>query len=54
VRQVRLGESAQVFSVVTRGADGKLVNQCVQGESAAKSAIEQPAATNEEHSHENH
>jgi hypothetical protein len=54
VRQVRLGEKAQVFTVVTRGADGKLANQCVQGDSAAKTALEQPAATNEEHSHENH
>jgi hypothetical protein len=54
VRQVRLGEKSQVFTVASRGADGKLVNQCVQGASAVQSALSQPAATNEEHHHEAH
>jgi hypothetical protein len=55
VRQVRLGERAMVYSVVTRGADGKLVEQCVQGEHAAHEAIKPgaPAAKhNGEHSHD--
>jgi hypothetical protein len=52
VRQVYMGDKSQVYTVVTRDADGKLVNHCVQGESAAKAAVEQPAATTEEHGHE--
>jgi hypothetical protein len=55
VRQVRLGERAMVYSVVTRGADGKLVEQCVQGEHAAQQAVKAGAAAashSEEHSHE--
>jgi hypothetical protein len=51
VRQVRLGAKGQVYEVVTRDADGKLVQQCVQGESAASAALQQPAAT-KEHRHE--
>jgi hypothetical protein len=54
-RQLHLGDRAMVYSVVTRAADGKLVEQCVQGESAAQRALAQPATPNqhnEEHSHE--
>jgi hypothetical protein len=39
---VRVGERAQVFSVVTRGPDGKLAEQCVEGEQAAAKALAQP------------
>jgi hypothetical protein len=55
VRQVRLGENAMVYSVVTRDANGKLVAQCVHGEQAANDAVKSgaPAASNhEEHSHD--
>jgi hypothetical protein len=55
VRQLRLGENAMVYSVVTRDADGKSVNQCVHGEHATAKALSQPAAGakhNEEHNHE--
>jgi hypothetical protein len=48
-RQVRLGEKSQVYTIATRRADGKLVNQCVQGESAARAAVEKSAVTAEEH-----
>ena len=53
-RQVDLGESRMVYSVVTRGADGKLSGQCVHGESAALKAVAAPipAKHNEEHRHE--
>ena len=54
-RQVHLGERGMVYSVVTRGADGKLHGQCVHGESAAvkAAAASVPAAKhNEEHRHE--
>jgi hypothetical protein len=47
-RQVRLGERSQVYTIATRNADGQLVNQCVQGESAARAAVEKSAATVEE------
>ncbi|PWF40999.1 post-PEP-CTERM-1 domain-containing protein [Massilia glaciei] len=36
--QMRLGESAMVYSVVTRGADGKLVVDCLTGREAAEAA----------------
>jgi hypothetical protein len=52
VRQVYMGESSQVYTVVARDANGKLVKRCVQGESAAKAALDQPAAITEEHDHE--
>jgi hypothetical protein len=42
-RQVRLGERGLVYSVVTRGADGKLHDQCVQGAAAADQAVHAPA-----------
>jgi hypothetical protein len=52
-RQVRLGERGLVYSVVTRGADGKLDEQCVQGEKAADKAVHAPAsAQQKEHSHD--
>jgi hypothetical protein len=50
---VRLGEKTLVYDVVTRGADGKLSSHCVQGEDAAKDAMQHPAnAEHKEHRHE--
>jgi hypothetical protein len=52
-RGVRLGEKSLVFDVVTRGEDGKLSSHCVQGEAAAREAMEHPAnAEHKEHNHE--
>jgi hypothetical protein len=51
-RQVHLGERGLVYSVVTRGADGKLHDQCVQGAAAADKAVHAPAQHNEEGRHE--
>lgn len=52
-RGVRLGEKNLVYEVVTRGPDGKLSSQCVQGDAAAEDALHRPAnAEHEEHSHE--
>jgi hypothetical protein len=51
-RQVRLGERGLVYSVVTRGADGKLHDQCVQGAAAADKAVHTPAGHEEEGRHE--
>jgi hypothetical protein len=52
-RGVRLGEKSLVYDVVTRGADGKLSSQCVQGQAAAREAMEHPAnAEHKEHNHE--
>lgn len=42
-RRLRIGERAQVFTVVSRGADGKLAEQCVHGEHAATKALAHPA-----------
>lgn len=55
-RRLRLGERGQVFSVVTRGADGKLAEHCVQGEQAAARVLAQPAPASQtkEPRHENH
>jgi hypothetical protein len=51
--QKHLGERGMVYSVVTRDAEGKLGSQCVNGEAAAKAALERPApATQPEHDHE--
>jgi hypothetical protein len=51
--QKHLGERGMVYSVVTRDANGKLGTQCVNGEDAAKAALEHPApATKQEHDHE--
>ena len=38
-RHVHLGERGLVYSVVKRGADGKLEEQCVHGAAAAEKAI---------------
>jgi hypothetical protein len=52
-RGVRLGESNLVYDVVTRGEDGKLSSQCVQGDAAAQDALQHPAnAEHKEHRHE--
>ena len=52
-RQVRLGERSLVYSVVTRGADGKLAEHCVQGEKAADKAVHARApAQQKEPSHD--
>jgi hypothetical protein len=34
-RGVRLGEKSMVYEVVTRGPDGKLTSECVQGEAGS-------------------
>lgn len=48
-----LGESAMVYSVVSRDTHGKLAMQCVKGEDAANAALERTAgATQQEHDHE--
>lgn len=49
---VRLGEKTLVYDVVTRGEDGKLSSQCVQGEDAAQQALHTDHAQQEEHRHE--
>lgn len=41
-RKVQLGKSALVYSVVTRGADGQLAEQCVNGDAAAHAALSHP------------
>ena len=52
-KQVKLGERSLVYSVVTRDADGKLHDQCVQGAAAADKALHAPAPKhNEEHRHD--
>jgi hypothetical protein len=53
-KQVKLGERSLVYSVVTRDADGKLHDQCVQGAAAADKALHAsaPAKHNEEHRHD--
>jgi hypothetical protein len=60
-RGVRLGDRTMVYDVVTRGADGKLSRQCVEGADAAQNAIahphadahaDTPAATSRENVHE--
>ena len=53
-KQVKLGERSLVYSVVTRDADGKLHDQCVQGAAAADKALHAPASAqrNEEHRHD--
>lgn len=49
---VRLGEKTLVYDVVTRGEDGKLSSQCVQGEDATRHALHTDNAQQEEHRHE--
>lgn len=39
-RSVQLGDRHMVYSVVTRGADGKLEEQCVHGAHAAEHALQ--------------
>lgn len=53
-RSVQLGERHMVYSVVTRGADGKLSDQCVHGVHAAENAVDHPAPASkpEEHRHD--
>jgi hypothetical protein len=52
-RGVRLGEKTLVYDVVTRGEDGKLSEQCVQGEDAARDSVQHPVnAEQKEHKHE--
>jgi hypothetical protein len=52
-KQVKLGERSLVYSVVTRDADGKLHDQCVQGAAAADKALHASAPKhNEEHRHD--
>lgn len=51
-RQMHIGERGMVYSVVTRDADGKLAEHCVQGAQAADAALKQEPADVEEHSHE--
>lgn len=42
-RGVRLGDQTMVYDVVTRGPDGKLSSQCVEGANAAERALVDPA-----------
>lgn len=53
-RGVRVGDSHMVYEVVTRGPDGKLSSQCVQGAGAAERALNLPAdqAAHKESDHE--
>ena len=51
-KQVKLGERGLVYSVATRGADGKLAEQCVQGAHAAEQAVHAPVAPRKEDAHE--
>jgi hypothetical protein len=39
-RGVRLGEKSMVYEVVTRGPDGKLTSECVQGEAGSGPATD--------------
>ena len=46
-------EESVSYSVVRRGADGKLERDCVQGKAAAEAALNNPVTTHaEEHAHE--
>lgn len=51
-RKVLLGKSALVYSVATRGADGQMHEQCVNGEAAAHAALSHPNPAREPR-HEN-
>lgn len=44
-RHVRLGERGLVYSVVTRGADGMLAQECVHGNAAAEKAVHAATGT---------
>lgn len=52
-RRAYLGESRLVYSVVTRGPDGKIDQRCVNGAHAAERIVNQaaPAAATEESHH---
>ena len=54
-RGVRLGERNMVYEVVTRGADGKLTRECVEGGTAAQ-ALDHAgdAATHSNHGEDGH
>ena len=43
-RGVRLGEGNMVYEVVTRGADGKLTRECVEGSTGAAQALDHAGA----------
>ncbi|CUI03951.1 post-PEP-CTERM-1 domain-containing protein [Massilia antarctica] len=51
-RSAPLGGRGVVYSVVSRTADGKLVQRCVEDEAAARHAALSQAAPAEEHSNE--
>ena len=55
-RQVRLGERGLVYSVLTRGADGKLVEQCVKDAAVADQLVldSTPVSTPAAARHEGH
>lgn len=50
-RVLQLGDAGMVYSVATRGADGKLREHCVTGAQAAEQAVNTPAQS-KEHDHE--
>ena len=54
VRAATLGEKGMVYSVIRRGPDGKLTEQCIEGEAAAAHAMhkEPKAQQAKEHNHE--
>lgn len=53
-RHLHLGERGMVYSVLTRGAQGKHVIGCTGGQKAALDAIDEPApaVNHKEHGHE--
>jgi hypothetical protein len=51
-KKLKLGQRGLVFEVVTRTPEGKLTEQCVQGEEAAGNALKQPATHQQEPRHE--
>lgn len=54
VRSATLGDKGMVYSVVRRGPDGKLIEQCLEGEAAAAHATHQGQSTDKakENNHE--
>jgi hypothetical protein len=55
-RGVRLGEGNMVYEVVTRGADGKLTRECVEGSTGATQALDHAgdAAKHSNHGEDGH
>lgn len=53
-RHVELGERGLVYSVIKRGPDGKLDQQCVQGADGAGRALAQPASGAEQEARHDH